>query len=136
MSNAIEMQQARDAARVMDGRELIYPGDELLPAPEVYYNPENPQLRFKVWRDPEFSMDPRKQRNFQPEPFINGRYVAYTKFQRDAVRRVLGHNADLWKGDDMKIELRCPRQSCGLVTRNTEVWKAHGRFTGHFESGM
>lgn len=129
------VQEQRETARQLDGRELIYPGDELLPEPEVYYNPHNPRLRFKVYKDPEFMIDPRRQRNFAPERFINGRFIAYTKVQRDGVRRVLGPQADRWKGDNEKRQYRCPRESCQFCTRNYEAWEDHARYTEHFVTG-
>lgn len=114
------------ASKVLDNRELLYPGDEWLPEPEVYYLPAEPNARIKVYDDGE--LDFRRKRHFQAEQASNGRYVANTKFQRAAVRRILGSNADRYKGDDMPWEQRCPGRNCSFSTRNKAAYDAHLAF--------
>lgn len=113
----------RKAAQELDNREVIYPGDEWLPEPEVYYVPFAPNMRLKVYDDGE--IDIRRKRHFQAERVSNGRYVANTVLQRAAIRRVLGHRADLFKGDDMSREESCRGRTCSFSTRNQAAMDAH-----------
>ena len=124
-------------AQALDGRHLVYPGDEWLPEPEVYYSPQLPNQRFKVYEDDRIEVDqtpgrPRQKLHFQPEAFVNGRYIAHTVLQRDAVRRVLGGNAARWMGDDMPKPRTCRQESCRFTTGNEAAWDDHEKYTnGH-----
>jgi hypothetical protein len=122
-------------AQAFDGRQLLYPGDAWLDEPEVYYSPELPNQRFKVYEDDRIETDhtpgrPRQKLHFQPEAFANGRYVAHTVLTRAAVRRVLGGNADRWKGDDLPKQRTCPQESCRFATGNEAAWDDHEKYTG------
>jgi hypothetical protein len=62
-----------------------------------------------------------------------------TPAQEARVRHALekyvpGGNPDRWKGDTPGLDedLRCHDESCGFFTRNINVWKDHGKKTGHF----
>lgn len=64
---------------------------------------------------------------------INPRTPAQEARVRKALEKyVPGGNPDRWKGDTPGIDedLRC--HDCGYFTRNINVWKDHGKQTGHF----
>jgi hypothetical protein len=133
MAATAEMtERVRDAQALNNGRELQYPGDEWLAEPIVYSNPHAINLRFKVFQDvmpPD--ADPRywRPRHFQLEGFTNGKYVAYTRIQNDAVRRVLGPRADRWMGEDLKKDRVCHHDPCRFTTRNDAAYEDHETYT-------
>jgi hypothetical protein len=134
----VDTRQQLETAKALDnGRELMYPGDDWLAEPEVYYNPHSLNIRFKVYTDPK--ADPRRPletRWFLPEKFVGGKYVAYTRLQREAVRRVLGQNADRWKGDTESRTRVCRKPSCRFASRNYDAFEDHLTYTEHgFDRG-
>ncbi len=119
-------------AQQMDVRELTYPGDEYLPAPIVYTHPQEPNLRFKVFHEElPIDADPRvwRPRRFVPEAFVQGKYVAHTRLQNEAVRRVLGQQANRWMGEDLAKDRVCHHDTCRFATRNSFAFDDHETFT-------
>jgi hypothetical protein len=136
MATAAVAEQINVAQGLANGRELQYPGDEWLPTPIVYYNPHHQAKFFKVYEDVmPVDADPRfwRPRRFRPEFFVRGRYVAYTRLQNDAVRRVLGQQADRWMGDDLPKEIVCHHRTCGFATRNGNAYDDHQQFVNRHE---
>lgn len=124
--------QLKAAQDLDNGRELIYPGDEWLPKPIVYANPHEINTRFKVFTDempPGADSRTWRPRRFVPEQFVNGKYVAYTRIQNEAVRRLLGRHADRWSGEDLKRDRVCPHESCRFTTRNEAAYEDHESYT-------
>jgi hypothetical protein len=132
MATPAVAEQINVAQGMANGRELQYPGDEWLDKPIVYYNPHHQAKFFKVYEDVmPVDADPRfwRPRRFRPEFFVRGRYVASTRLQNEAVRRVLGQHADRWMGDDLDHERVCPQETCRFATRNRRAFDDHEVFT-------
>ncbi len=109
-------------AAVMDGRTLVDAEDALLDEPEVYYNPESPNLNFRIVPG-----------QYPLPSFVQGRYICRTVRQREVVRRILGSKADRWRGDSSAIfdDMICDHPGCGLTTRNFNVFMDHRHYSGH-----
>jgi hypothetical protein len=108
------------------GRELAYPGDAWLEAPELYYNPDELNGRFRA-----FVPQAGPGEYYQHMRFQAGRFLALTEVERGSVRRKLGRLADRYRGDDMSHEWVCPNQACRFATRNQAAWQDHNSTTEH-----
>lgn len=98
---------------------VVVDDDAPLPQPVPYYNPEAPNLRFRLLADP------GSGRTVAYERFHHGRFVAQTPRHEEAVRRVLGRFADAWSGDDTRTELACENPACDFRTRNSAAFAVH-----------
>lgn len=108
------------------GRQLSYPGDAWLDAPEVYYNPNEMNGRFRAYVP---LAGPGEY--YQHMRFTAGRFLALTEVERMSVRRVLGRNADRYLGDNMSDEWVCSNAACRFATRNRAAWRDHNSATEH-----
>ena len=109
-------------ARVESGHWLVDADDAVLDVPVVYYNPQEPQLKFRLVPG-----------QYPLPHFVNGRYIAQTVRQEEVVRRILGSNADRWKGDSPQVEeeMLCPHPGCNFASRNWHAIQDHFKYSGH-----
>lgn len=120
-----EFTGAVGVARLESGQYLIGEDDALLPEPVVYYNPEAPDKKFRLVPG-----------QFPLPHFDQGRFVCRTTRQEEIVRRILGGNADRWKGDspDQDEDIVSRYGSTVFVTRNVKAHLDFLKFTG--QSGV
>lgn len=120
-----ELTGTTGAVRLESGMYLVGEDDALLDEPEVYYNPQAPDLKFRLVPG-----------QYPLPHFDQGRFVCRTKFQRETVRRILGGNADRWKGDsrDQDDDLTGRVGSTVFVTRNVRAY--HDFLQNHGLTGV
>ena len=111
--------------RLESGHYLVGEDDAVLEKPVVYYNPAAPDLKFRLVPG-----------QYPLPHFDQGKFVCRTKRQEQIVRRILGGNADRWRGDsaDQDEDIVSRYGSTVFATRNIKAHLDFLKITG--QSGI